>query len=135
MTNIEKINPFEYGYGGKEVNFDGDVIMLISRFLGEVIEKETDFFAGLSYPSKIKEVKDDSNKIVQVIFEDVKEYESPESFLMSSIQDNGAVLGLTSTGVKASQILSALLNWHEKNIINGVAKKQENIDEERVFES
>lgn len=135
MKNTEKVNPFEYGYGGKEVTFDGDVIMLISRFLGEVIEKETDFFSGLSYHSRIKEVKDDNDKIIQVLFEEIKEYESPESFIMSSIQDNGAVLGLTSTGVKASQILSAILNWHEKNIIKGIAKKQENIDEERVFES
>lgn len=134
--NKEEINHFDYGYElGKKLDFDANSMMLIAKFLGEVVEKETNVFAGITYPKSVREIKDDNGNIIKVQFDEITEHESPTSFLMTAADSNGGFLGLTSTGVKASQILSAILTWHEENINKGKAIKLKDLNEKRVFES
>lgn len=130
----EEKDPFAYNYApGQKIEFEGNALLLMSRFLIEVVERETYSFASFVYSDNTKEIKDDNGKVVKVD-NNWKEH-TQESFMMTAVDDGGSQLGLTSIGLKASQILSALLNTHEKNIEAKIAKKQETIDEARVFES
>ena len=128
----EQVDYFAHQYeADQNVELNGNSMLLIARFLTEVIQKETDVFASFTYPIDIKEVKNDAGDIIRVDY-DLKEH-NKESFMMTASNDNGAQLGLTSIGVKASQILSALLWTHEQNIKKGLTKVQEELDEDRAF--
>lgn len=129
---MEEIDYFNYEYEpGQKIDFDGNVLLLISKFLTEVVQKETSVFAPFSYATNSHEIKDDSGNLVRVEAE-YKDH-SKTSFMLTATSDNGAQLGLTHLGVKASQILSGLLHTHAVNIENKVAKKQSEIKENNVF--
>jgi hypothetical protein len=113
-----------YNAGQPFGDIDGNVMLMIMEFLAEVVEKETQYFASLNYATRANEIKDKEGKVIKVDSE-WKEHTS-ESFLMTSADKNGAQLGLTSIGVKSSQILNALLAKHAQNIEKGltVTKQQ-----------
>lgn len=117
---------------GQKIEVDGNGVLLIAKFLTEIIEKETNFFVGFTFPEKVREIKDVDGNLKQVAF-DWKEH-TKDSFLATAASDDGGQLGLTQIGIKASQILSALLWTHEQNILAGKAKKRETVDEQRAFE-
>lgn len=130
----EEIDYFGHVYeNGQSVEIEGNVLMLIAQFLTEVIQKETDYFAGFSYASEAHEVKDSEGNLMRVDSE-WKDH-TKESFLLTAANTNGAKLGLTSTGVKASQILSGILHLHKNNIKNNIAKKQEELNTDAAFKS
>lgn len=130
----EPIDHFAHVYDlGQKIEVEGNILMLIARFMAEVVQKETAVFASFTYPDKLVEVKDDNGKVIRVDYE-LKEH-TKDSFMLTAANDTGAQLGLTDVGVKASQILSALLYTHEKNIEAGLAKKQEQVDEQSAFKS
>lgn len=130
----EEIDYFGHVYeDGQKVEIEGNIVLLIANFLTEVIQKETNYFAGFSFASESHEVKDDKGNLVRVDSE-WKDH-TKESFLLTAASKNGAHLGLTSTGVKASQILSGLLHMHKNNINNNIAKKQEELDTNEAFKS
>lgn len=128
--DIDYINNI-YNAGQSFGHIEGNAMLMIIEFLAEVVEKETSYFASLSYATRSNEIKGKDGKVVKVDSE-WKEHTS-ESFMMTSADKNGAQLGLSSIGVKSSQILNALLAIHAQNIEKGVTvtKKQQN--EANVF--
>lgn len=130
--NEENIDYFAYRYDpAQNIEINGEAVLMISQFLAEVIQKETEVFSSFVYSKDVKEIKDSSGKIIKVEY-DWQEH-NKDSFMMSAVDDNGSQLGLTSIGVKASQILSALLGVHAQNINSGLAKVKTELDDKRVF--
>lgn len=130
--NEENIDYFAYRYDpAQNIEINGEAVLMISQFLAEVIQKETDVFASFVYAKDVKEIKDVNGKIIKTEYQWVEH--NKDSFMMSAVDDNGVQLGLTSIGVKASQILSALLGVHAKNINSGLAKIKTELDDKRVF--
>lgn len=130
----EEIDHFGHVYDlGQTIPIDGNVLLLIGKFMTEVIQKETEMFASFSYALSSQEIKDEDGKIIRVE-SDMRDH-NKTSFQLTAASDSGAQLGLTSTGVKASQILSGILHMHEQNIKNKIAKKQEDINAANVFKA
>lgn len=131
-TEAKEIDYFGHEYEiGQNIQIEGNVMLLIAKFLTEVIQKETDVFASFMYATNSQEIKDDNGSLVRVDA-DYKAH-TKTSFMLTAASDNGAHLGLTTTGVKASQILNGLLHTHAQNIENKVAKKQTEIKDNNVF--
>jgi len=120
----EQINPYQYTYRGETIGIDGDSLLIFMKVLEQVVNQETKIFANYTYPSKVREVIDDNGNVVRVEFEDIKEHNSI-SFHLTATSENGGHIGLTSIGLQASQVLSALINLHQSNIKNGLAIKIE----------
>lgn len=130
----EEIDYFGYEYQlGQEIKFEGNVMLLIAKFLTEVIQKETAVFAPFNYATNTQEIKDDEGNLIRVEA-DYKDH-TKTSFMLTATSDNGAQLGLTHLGVKASQILSGLLGVHAQNIKNKTAKKQSEIKDDQIFKA
>ncbi len=130
----EEIDYFGHEYQvGQKIEFEGNVMLLIAKFLTEVVQKETAVFAPFSYTINSHEIKNEAGDLVRVD----AEYRDHNkiSFMLTATSDNGAQLGLTHLGVKASQILSGLLGVHAQNIENKTAKKPTEINEDRVFKA
>src|SRR5690349_17288031 len=104
MSQEQEIDYFGHVYDlGQQVDFDGNVLLMIAKFMTEVIQKETQLFASFVYAEKSDEIKDDDGNLIRVV-PHLKEH-TKTSFMLTASGDYGAQLGLTSTGVKASQIL------------------------------
>lgn len=130
----QEVDYFGYVYDdGQPVQLEGNVLLLIAKFMTEVIQKETEVFAPFTYALNSQEIKDENGNLVRVEAE-YKEH-SKTSFMLTATSDDGAQLGLTHLGVKASQILSGLLHVHEKNINNKTAKKVEDKKVNDVFKA
>jgi hypothetical protein len=121
----EEIDYFGNIYqAGQEIALEGNAILMIAEFLTEVVAKETNLFAPFTYAIKAYEVKGKDGEVVKVDSE-YKDH-TKDSFMMSAVSENGGQLGLTPTGLKATQILNALLAKHAQNIEKGltVTKQQ-----------
>ena len=116
---------------GQTVEIEGNAILMIAQFLTEVVQKETNFFAPFDYVSKSHEIKDEAGNLIKVASE-YKEH-TKDSFMMTAADENGAKLGLTSTGVKASQVLSALLAKHKMNMDAGLTIKPQDRNAKDAF--
>lgn len=122
----------EYAYGlNQDININGNAVLAMINFLGEVVEKETSLFSSFVYPSKVEEKKDENGHLYQVSYE-WKDH-NPDSFMWTAVNENGAQLGLTPIGLKASQILNALVSLHEKNVNAGISKPKTELNDQRVF--
>lgn len=134
MKEKQEIDYFGYVYpDGQTIQLEGNILLLISKFLTEVIQKETEVFAPFTYAVNAHEVKNEEGELVRVEAE-YKDH-SKTSFMLTATSDNGAQLGLTHIGVKASQILSGLLHTHELNIKNKTAIKVEEHETNNIFKA
>lgn len=135
MNNENKAEAQEtpdYRYDpNQDISINGNSILAIINFLGELVEKETHLFSSFVYPSKVEEKKDDNGHIYQVEYE-WKDH-NPDSFMWTAVSENGVQPGTTPIGLKASQILSALVSLHEKNIKSGIAKPKTELNDKAVF--
>lgn len=130
--NEENIDYFSYSYEPTQnAEINGNALVMICHFLAEVIQKETEVFASFVYAKDIKEIKDADGKLLKIEYN--WQEHNKDSFMMSAVDDGGSQLGLTPTGVKASQILSALLGVHAKNINSGLAKVKTELNDRTVF--
>lgn len=130
----EEIDHFSYVYAdGQRIELEGNVALLIAKFMTEVIQNETGVFAPFTYTVNANEIRNEDGELIRVEAEH-KEH-SKTSFMMTATSDDGALLGLSPTGVKASQILSGLLHVHEQNIHNKTARKVEDILAETAFKA
>lgn len=130
----EEIDHFGHVYAdGQKIDFEGNIMLLIGKFLTEVIQNETGVFAPFTYTVNAQEIKNEDGELIRVEAEH-KEH-SKTSFMLTATSDDGALLGLSPIGVKASQILSGILHLHEQNIKNNLAKKVEDIITENAFKA
>lgn len=132
--NKEKQQKDNYVYDNSvSPKIDGNAILVMISLLAEVVHKETQFFASMVYPKVVNEITKKDGSLDRVDFEWADH--TPHSFMMSATNQNGGQIGLTTIGVKASQILNGLLGWHENNIKEGLAKKVTEENDEDAFKS
>lgn len=112
---------------------DGNAVLVMISLLAEVVEKETHLFASTVYPKLVNEIVTKDGVLDRVDYEWSEH--TPHSFMMSATNQNGGQIGLTTTGLKASQILNGLLGWHENNINVGLAKLVADDNDEDAFKS
>lgn len=130
----EEVDYFGHEYEvGQNIELEGNVMLLIAKFLTEVIQKETEVFAPFNYAISAQEIKNEDGMVVRVESE-FKEH-NRTSFMLTATSDNGAQLGISHIGVKASQILSGLLTAHAVNIENKIAKKPSDLQDKDAFKA
>jgi hypothetical protein len=132
-NNKQIVNPFDYVYDNNHLTgINSNAILSIMSFLHMVIDKEPKIGALLVYPKKVEEIKDDKGELQKVSIEWAEH--TPNSFFLTAVESEGSVPIITDLALRAEQLLYGLTQIHQDNINKGVAKKQEDINDKKVFE-
>ena len=115
-----------YGYkSGQEVLINAEFLLGVLAFCRRVDEQQPELAVPTKYAKDVRVVSDKETGEVVRVDTEWTQYPSKKSFTNTAFDIKSAVPIMTQLGLFSFQLQSALYDFHEKNINNGVAIKFE----------
>ncbi len=127
----EEITIFEtHGYiPNQEILISPEFLIGVLSFCQRVDSQQPKLAVPMQYPAQSLPITDRESGEVLRVDTEWKEYPTARAFANTAFSENGAIPVMTELGLFSFQIQQAILEYHTKNIENGIAipyKTEEN---------